>query len=198
VSELAPVLGLLAGAVAVADTVPYIRDTLRGDTRPHRGTWLVWSVIAIVACFAQGADGATWSLIMVGAQAGLTSLVFLLAIRWGEGGATPRELSLVTLAGAGVAGWLLAGEPIVATVSIVAADLLGTALMVPKTWRDPWSETRSTYTLASVSGGLAVGAVGTFDPALLLFPVYYCLANGAIAVLIGSRRAALASGAVAA
>ena len=43
-SELAPVLGVLAGVVGVADTIPYVRDTLRGVTRPHRGTWLIWGV----------------------------------------------------------------------------------------------------------------------------------------------------------
>ena len=62
-------LGLLAGLVAVADPIPYIRDTVRGRTRPHRGTWLIWSVLAIVAFLAQYADGAAWSLPMVGVLA---------------------------------------------------------------------------------------------------------------------------------
>jgi hypothetical protein len=34
---LAPVLGILAGVVGIADTIPYIRDTVRCSTRPHRG-----------------------------------------------------------------------------------------------------------------------------------------------------------------
>jgi hypothetical protein len=42
---IAPVLGLLAGVVGIADTIPYVRDTVRGSTRPHRGTWLIWSVL---------------------------------------------------------------------------------------------------------------------------------------------------------
>jgi hypothetical protein len=54
----------LAGAIGVADMIPYVRDTLRGTTRPHRGTWLVWGALAIVVCFSQHADGASWSLIM--------------------------------------------------------------------------------------------------------------------------------------
>ena len=42
------ILGILAGVVAIADTIPYIRDTLRGSTRPHRGTWLIWATLATV------------------------------------------------------------------------------------------------------------------------------------------------------
>ena len=76
--DLAPVLGILAGVAAVVNTIPYIRDIVRGTTRPHRGTWLIWAVLAVVVYGSQRADGASWSLIMAGAQAMLTGLVFLL------------------------------------------------------------------------------------------------------------------------
>jgi hypothetical protein len=36
-TEVAATLGILAGLVAIADPIPYIRDTVRGRTRPHRG-----------------------------------------------------------------------------------------------------------------------------------------------------------------
>jgi hypothetical protein len=187
-TEIVPVLGVLAGAVAVADTVPYLRDTARGSTRPHRGTWLIWGVLAIVVCLSQRADGASWSLIMVAAQAALTSLIFLLAIRRGEGGVSPLELTMIAVAGTGVVGWIVVDEPLVATACVVAADLIGTAMMLPKTYRDPESETLVTFALASVAGALAAGAVGAFDVSLLLYPAYFCVANAAIAVLIVQRR----------
>ena len=190
---IAPVLGLLAGVVGIADTIPYVRDTIRGSTRPHRGTWLIWSVLAIVVCLSQRADGATWSLIMAAAQAVLTGAIFLLSIRRGEGGLSPADVLMLTLAGGGVIGWIVADEPVIATACVVAADLIGAAMMVPKTYRDPGSETLATFALASLSGALATGAVGTLDPSLLLYPVYYCLANGALAVLIRQRRRRLAS-----
>jgi hypothetical protein len=189
----APVLGVLAGVVGIADTIPYVRDTIRGSTRPHRGTWLIWSVLAIVVFLSQRADGATWSLIMAAAQAVLTGAIFLLSIRRGEGGLSPADVLMLTLAGGGVIGWIVADEPVIATACVVAADLIGAAMMVPKTYRDPGSETLATFALASLSGALATGAVGTLDPSLLLYPVYYCLANGALAVLIRQRRRRLAS-----
>jgi hypothetical protein len=188
-TELAPVLGVLAAAVGIADTVPYVRDTLRGTTRPHRGTWMIWSTLAIVVCLSQRADGASWSLVMLAAQAVLTSLIFGLAIRLGTGGLTRADAGLLAVAAAGVAGWLLVDEPVVATACVVAADLVAAAMMVPKTWRDPGSETLSTYALASVGGVLAAGAVERLEPALLLYPVYYALVNGGLAVLILGRRA---------
>jgi hypothetical protein len=190
-TEIAPVLGVLAGAIGVADTLPYVRDILRGSTRPHRGTWLIWGVLAVVVCLSQRADGASWSLIMAGTQAVLTSLIFMLAIRHGEGGVTRTEFMMIVVAGAGVMGWILADEPIVAIACVVAADVMGAAMMVPKTYRDPGSETLVTFAFASLGGALAAGAVGVIDVSLLLYPAYYCIVNGAIALLIHQRRRTL-------
>jgi hypothetical protein len=190
----AALLGVLAGLVGVFDTIPYLRDVLRGSTRPHRGTWLIWSALAVVVCLSQWADGASWSLIMLMTQAVLTTTVFAVAIVHGQGGTTIAELVLMTVAAVGVTGWLLSGEPLVATVCVVAADLIAAAMMVPKTYRDPGSETLATFVYASIGGALAAAAVGVADDAavaLLLYPIYYCLANGAIALLIHRRRAVL-------
>jgi hypothetical protein len=192
VTEIAPILGVLAAVVGVVDTIPYVRDTLAGTTRPHRGTWAIWSVLAIVVCVSQRADGASWSLIMAVVQAALTSLVALLSIRRGEGGVRPIEVVMMAIAGVGVVGWLVAEEPVVATACVVAADLVGAAMMVPKTYRDPHSETLATFALASVGGALAAGSVGGLDASLLLYPVYYCVVNAAISILLVHRRAVVA------
>jgi hypothetical protein len=127
--ELAPLLGILAGMVGVADTIPYVRDIVRGTTRPHRGTWLIWGTLAVVVLLSQRADGASWSLVLVAVQAVLTSAIFALAIRRGVGGVSPTDIALIALAGAG----------------------------------------------------------GELDASLLLYPVYYCLGNAAVALLIVSR-----------
>jgi hypothetical protein len=186
-----PILGVAGGLAGIADTVPYVRDTVRGSTRPHRGTWLIWTVLAIVASLSQRADGASWSVIMTGTQTVLTGFVFVLAIRHGEGGMEGSDLSLLALAGAGVIGWILARQPVVAVACVIAADLTAFVMMTPKVQRDPESETLSTYALASVGGALAAGAVGEADVSLLLYPAYYCLANAAMAIFIHRRRMAL-------
>jgi hypothetical protein len=188
--HVAPALGALAGLAGLVGTAPYVRDVIARSTRPQRGTWLIWSLLAVVVGLSQRADGATWSVAMAGAHAAGNGLVLALAVRYGTGGLSRQELALVAVAGAGVTGWVLADDPLIATVCVVAADLIALAMMVPKTWRDPGSETLSTFALASVGGALAVASVGALDPSLLLYPAYYCLANGALALLIVGRRAA--------
>jgi hypothetical protein len=183
---------MLAGFTGLLNTVPYVRDTLRRSTRPHRGSWLIWTVLAVVASLSQRADGATWSLVMCAVQVVMDGLVLALAVRFGTGALTGPEALLLALAGAGVAGWVLADDPMVATACVVAADLAAFALMVPKSWRDPGSETLSTFAIASVGGALATAAVTEPRASLLLYPAYFCVANGAVALLLWQRRRALA------
>jgi hypothetical protein len=187
-TDLAPILGVLGAAVGVVDTIPYVRDTVRGSTRPHRGTWLIWGVLAIVVCISQRADGASWSILMTATQAVLTGLIFFLAIRHGEGGLSAVDVSLIAVACVGVVGWIVADEPIVAVGCVIVADLIAAAMMTPKTYRDPGSETLAMYALAGVGGALAAGAVGDLDVSLLLYPAYYCAVNSALALLIYVRR----------
>jgi hypothetical protein len=179
---------LLAALLAVIDTVPYVRDILRGTTRPQRATWLIWSVLGVAAFAAQAASGPNWSLVMIGSEACVMVLIFVLAIPHGEGGLRPIDLTMLCLAGLGLVGWAIVDEPVVATMFVVVADAIGLGLMVPKTVRDPQSETLSTFVLASVSGVLGAIAVGRLDQALLLYPVYYALGNGVLATIIWTAR----------
>jgi hypothetical protein len=87
-----------------------------------------------------------------------------------------------------VAGWIVAVDPLIATCCVVAADLIAVAMMVPKSSCDPGSETLATFAVASLSGAFAAGAAGTAS--LLVYPVYYCLVNAGVAVMLWSRRRA--------
>jgi hypothetical protein len=97
---------------------------------------------------------------------------------------------LIGGAAVGIAGWLASSEPLVATACVILADLAGAALMLPKTWRDPHSETLSTFLLAAAAGCLSATAVGALELNLLLYPAYFAVVNAIIAAVIMLRRRA--------
>lgn len=185
---ISTVCALLAAVCGVVGTVPYVVDTVRRTTVPHRGSWLIWSVLGVVAVESQRADGARWSLLPLSVQALGTCVVLLLSIRLGSGGLSGPEIGLLALAGAGVVGWQTVGEPVIATGCVILADLIGALLMIPKAWRDPDSETCSLFVLASLGGAATAGAVGVVAAPLLIYPGYFCLVNGFLALMIGVRR----------
>jgi hypothetical protein len=187
----AALAGVLGAGLSLVGTSLYLRDIQRGSTRPHRGSWLVWAVIAVVAALSHGADGGRWSLVVLAAQALTTVAVLAAAVRRGVGWFTTANLVMFTIAALGVLGWITLTDPTAASACAAVADGTGLLAVLSKTWADPTSETMATYALAGVSGLLCVLAVEAWDPALLLFPVYFCLGNAGTAAFIGLRRRAL-------
>src|SRR5580765_1501 len=99
--------GISAGVLSIVGTVPYLYDVRRGRTRPHRGTWGIWTLIGVVAATANGAGGLRWSLVQISAQAMTSGLVLALAIRRGSGSLTLANAVMLALAVAGLVGWLV-------------------------------------------------------------------------------------------
>jgi len=189
--RIAPWLsGVLAAALSLLGSGLYLLDIRRGRTRPHLVSWLIWSVIALIAVMAHRASGGRWGLLALGGQAATTCLIAGIALAIGVGGLSRTNLVAVALATAGILGWLRFDDPVVATACVAAADAAGLLAIVPKYWADPHSETPATYALAGASGLLAGLAVFSWDLGLLLFPGYYCVANAVTASLIWLRRRA--------
>jgi hypothetical protein len=184
--------GIIAGVLQLVASAPYVRDILRGSTKPHRATWLIWTTLSFVVLASQWASGATWSLALTIGQALSCGVIFVLAMRRGVGGMSPLELSLLGIAALGIVGWQLADNPTVATCSVVVADIIGVALMLPKTYRDPGSETLATYAIGVVSTIFAVAAVESAAPSLLIYPLYILVADFVVVAVIFVRRRALA------
>jgi hypothetical protein len=182
------VAGVLGVMLSVIGSTLYLRDVRRRRTTPHRGSWLVWSVIALVAAVAHGFDGGRWSLVVLWGQALSTLAVLVVAVRCGLGWFTRTNLLMLTVAAFGIIGWTTLADPTAASACAAAADAAGLLAITPKTWLDPYSETLATYALAGATGLLAALAVQAWDPGLLVYPVYFCLGNAATAALIAARR----------
>lgn len=183
------IFATVGGALGAVGSIPYLRDVWRRSTVPHRGSWFIWSVIEVVAVEAQHADGASWSMIPLISQAVGTCAVFALSLKLGSGGVNRVELALIGLAGIGVLGWLAADEPVIATGGAILADFIGAIMMLPKAWREPRSETMSTFAVASISGVVTAASVGVLSPSLLIYPMYFALINAVLTLVIGFRRA---------
>jgi hypothetical protein len=183
-------LGVLAGLLSVGGAAPYLRDVLRGTTVPHRGAWLVWTVLGCIALAAQVSAGAGWGATFLWVQTAGMVCTLALAVRRGVGGTRPLDLAALGLAAAGVVGWQATDSPLAATVCVCVADAVGFALVLPKAWRDPWSETSSTYLLAALSGACPLLVVsGGLE--LVLYPAWFVAANALVTVVLVRRRSVL-------
>jgi hypothetical protein len=181
--------GIVSGLLAIVAVIPYIRDIIKKTTRPERASWLIWTVLGGIAFFSQLAKGATNSLWMTGLSTLCVLVVFLLSLKHGEGGLVKRDIAALLFAFLGLVLWYFTKDATVALLIVIAVDLSGSVLTIIKSYKDPESETMSTWVLASISGLFGTLSVGSFNWVLLMYPLYILLANSAVtvAILLGKR-----------
>ncbi len=182
------ILGYSSGLLMALSVIPYARSIFKGETKPQRMTWLIWSILTFIAFFSQLAKGGTWSLLLTVGDTIAVLIVFILSFKFGVGGY--RKIDILSLAGAGISllFWYITKEPAVALFLIIITDLIGANLTIRKAWIDPLSENWVGWAMCGFGGLIGTLAVGEINIALLSFPVYVCIINSSIALIVLYRK----------
>jgi len=180
-------LGILSALVALSGSIPYIRDILRHKTKPHRITWLIFSILAAISFFSQAAKGASHSLWLPGVLTFDLFILFLFSLKYGVGGFTKSDKIALLIAAVGLAAWYFTNEAALALYAVVIVNVTGAYLTIEKAYKHPSSETLSSWILSTIAGFLAMLSVGSFNFILLLYPFTIFLMDGLViaATLLG-------------
>ncbi len=180
-----PILaGQIAGALSLLAFIPYIVAILRGQTRPNRATWWIWtatSAVLLASYFFSGAETTIWVPASYFAASFVTAL---LSIRYGEGGSTPLDRGCLAGAGAGLLAWWWFDSPVVALVMALGVDLAGALPTIRKAWVAPHTEDRLAWALFIAGNTLNLVAVDRWEFAIAIYPIYFFLVSGTIALLV--------------
>jgi len=182
------VFGLLSGLLSTCAYIPYIIDTLYGRTQPQRSSWLIWSVLSSIAFFSQVYEGAGASLWFAGVQCASSIVIFTLSFRSGSGSFLKHpNPAILAAALAGLILWFFTENAAYALMITISISLLGGSVTVVKAFKDPDSETMTTWVACLLASVLALLSVGNLDLVLLAYPLYLVALSGSIvlALLLG-------------
>lgn len=181
-------LGIFAVGLAFACYAPIYWGILYGTIRPHRYTYLVWSIIGAIGFLASwfyGGGAGSWSL---GVSALLVIGVFVLSFRYGTKDVTKSDTAYTIGAIIAIVPWLLTRD---ATLSIIFATTIEILSFVPtfrKTWNDPHSEPFSSWSLNTVRHSVSIMALSAFSVVTVLYPAALVVLNSLLAGEILLRR----------
>ncbi|HSX29052.1 MAG TPA: hypothetical protein VLE73_00670 [Candidatus Saccharimonadales bacterium] len=185
-------LVVLGSLVAVAGTIPYIVETVKGNTKPRLVSWLTWAVLAGVAAIASLADGQ----IAAGLFAGLSAVVLatVLVVGWRYGDRSFKALDITCLAGVGIglALWWLFNDPAIAVWAVIIIDFIGLVPTALHAWKQPHEETPITFALAAAGGlltSIAVAHVQGISMTSIGYSLYVAISLGVVTAIILARRA---------
>jgi hypothetical protein len=181
-------LGILAVVLTIVGYIPYLRDTMRGKTKPHIYTWFLWGIVTLIAYGLQvskNAGAGSWVTLTV---AIICLAISALALRNGKKDITKSDTIFFLLALVAVAFWLIAKQPVLSVILISSIDMLGFIPTIRKSWNKPYSETLFTYMLNSFRHGISILALQSYSIVTWLYPGTWVVANGLFSIMLIVRR----------
>jgi len=181
---------ILATVVTVSAVIPYIRDILRGTTKPNLVSWITWTLLTGIATAAQISAREYVGAIFTGAAMLETLSVVLMGLRHGYVKYDRFDVVCQVSAIAGIILWQIFNSPAVGVVAAVVIDLVGCVPTVRHSWQKPFEETWQTYALSGVGGALALAALTSYTWVSVPYPLYIVFINFLVPSVIIYRRKA--------
>jgi hypothetical protein len=182
-------LVFLGAAIQLVGILSYIRDTLRGETRPNRMTWLMWSIAPMIGTAAAFSTGVRWSFLPVFMSGFGPMLVFMASFvnRKAYWKLEPLDYLCGIFSLLALVMWGVTKVPEVAIFFAVISDGFAALPTVIKSWKHPESESAGAYIATLVSLTISLPAVQIWNFSSMAFPVYLAFINAVIAFPIICR-----------
>ncbi len=174
----------LSFCLALANVIPYVLAIRRGETKPSRPTYAIWSVVNIVTVASYIAAGAT-----VTAWTGLAFvctalIVFGFSIKHGIGGTSWTDRICLILAALAIILWVTTGDPAIALYTSILATMLGYIPTLVKLHKHPGTENLTSWALGVTAIALNVLIIPEWSLHIFLAPVAQLVGDLSVLVLI--------------
>ena len=179
---------LFATLLTVVAFFPYIRDMFLRKTTPHLYTWLIWGITQGTAVFGMIAGGGAVASISFAVATVLVLFVCVCSLRYGTKHITRFDTTLLFVALGAIVLWWFLDNPLLSVVLVTAVDLIGYVPSIKKAYKEPQSETLSTWVLFSIGNIFAILALSEFNFLTLTYMGAITLGNMAIVGVLTYRR----------
>jgi len=144
------IIGTLIGA---AGAVAYLRDTIRGRVKPNRVSFLLWSVIPMIAFLAQIKQGVGLEALMTFSTGFLPFTVFIASFfnKQAEWKLSVFDVICGVLSVSGIILWMITRVGNIAILFSIVADALAAIPTIRKAYKYPDTEIAWPW-IATVAG----------------------------------------------
>ena len=180
---------VLATVVTIVSVVPYLRDIIKGTTKPNLVSWMTWFLLTGIATVAEIVAHEYIAAIFTGSAVVETGLIVAFGLyRKAYVRYTAFDVWCQVGAVVGIILWQVFNTPAIGVIASVAIDFIGALPTVRHSWKDPSEETWQTYALSGLGGLFALVALDTYNWVSLPYAVYIVLINALLAGMIINRR----------
>jgi hypothetical protein len=187
------ILSTIAIALTFMAFYPYIRSIMKGKTKPHVFSWVIWGSTTFAVFLAQleanGGVGA-WP---IGVSGGITIFVAIFAyIKKADITITRTDWLFFVSALSSLPLWYFTSDPLWAVVILTTVDVLGFGPTIRKAYSQPHSESLVFFGIITVRNLIVVVTLESHSVTTVLFPAVIAAACIVLMTLIVYRRRTLA------
>ena len=183
------IFSAIAIALTFIEFYPYIRSIMRGDTKPHMFSWIIWGTTTFVVFLAQLDDGGGVGAWPIGVSGGITIFVAITAyIKRTDVTITTTDWVFFISAMSSLPFWYFTSDPLWAVVILTTVDILGFGPTVRKSYSQPYSESLPFFTIVTVRNLIVILALENYSITTVLFPAAVAAACILLMVMIMYRR----------
>lgn len=177
----------LGSAIGALGALVYLRDTLRGTTKPNRVTWLLWAVAPLLAAAVQFQDGVGLRSLPTFMVGFMPLLIFVASFHNTSSVWRVRRVDYACGAFSvlGTVVWLVTRNGVLAISAAMTADFLAGVPTLMKSWTHPETETVHSYIGAVISMGIVLLTITSWTFEETAFPVFIAIMGTVEVVLIG-------------
>ena len=164
----------------------YIVDTLKGQTKPNRVSWLLWTVAPLIAFGGELGEHVGIQALTT-FMAGFCPVLILLASfanRKAFWKLTRFDISCGVLSLVALVLWALTRTGNIAILFSVLADALAATPTILKSYHHPDTESSMAYLASGVAGIITLLTLTTWSFALVAFPLYLVVSDAVIYTLV--------------
>ncbi|MBX4187487.1 MAG: hypothetical protein KW802_04560 [Candidatus Doudnabacteria bacterium] len=183
-------LVLLGVVVQLYGVFSYIKDTLRGKTKPNKVTWFLWSIAPLIASAAALSSGVRWAVIPVFMSGFGPLLVFIGSFfnknAYWKLGTLDYICGFFSLLALFL--WWFTKEPAIAIIFAILSDGIAAVPTIIKAWSHPETETAAPYATGMFNALTGFAAISVWNFSQYAFPIYLLLANGSLLLAIYKKK----------
>ncbi len=188
----------LLSAIAIALTFiaffPYIRSTMRGETKPHVFSWVIWGITTFVVFLAQLEDHGGVGAWPIGVSGIIALYVALMAyLKRADITITKTDWVFFTAAMTSLPFWYFTSDPLWAVVILTTVDVLGFGPTVRKAYRFPFDESMTFFALFMARNLIVIMALENYSLTTVLFPAIIASACLFLILMVTYRRRVLST-----
>ena len=180
--------GYISLLFTIAAYAPYVWSCLKGRTKPHIFSWLLWSILMLIATFGQKAGFAgpgAWATFFSGLSCFIITLV---ALKSGDKNINRKDIFVLVIALAAIPLWYITQHPLSAIALITFIDALSYLPTIRKSIARPYEEMPVHYIISNCKHSFSIMAMSVYSLTTVLYPAVLFFMNALLVGIIYWRR----------